>query len=697
VKGRAKTFALATGVACLLVAAAAAHAAQVRGIKAQHRDGQTFVTWKAPPGSGWEYRVYSSWLPIAKDEDLVAAELVTTLGDSTACDKRLSTLTGAPLGFVVASPGQPLDPGDGLLVTTATTAREAYYAVIGVRNGIADYPLVEPGRNAVDEPVMEGVGEPRPVFQRTLTLGYTPLEIYTLWTSPYSTPLFPAMANRHGLAYDCGVVRGGAAPDNALALRLHARGWNFLGCNGTGMPGEWVLTLDDYLPNQDRNTFWYGYHEDYDVSGNDNSPPTQGIVQDYTMRRMVYTLRWALRTFPVDPGRVYAVGTSMGGIGSVMLALRHPELIAGVFAIVPKFDFSFLSDPVPSHGFNYGNALRNELDRMWGTVATNLPTSEGLAVFEELNFGFLSTWRSNVSFPPIIAFNGRLDDVVGWAEKIPFYQAMERNRHGGYFFFDRRGHLDQGDNAWQPLEDARYLYRFRSDRSFPALSRCSANQNPGSGSPTDGDSVGTINGFVEWDPEIVDETGEWVVTLRLRDLAMRWGAMPAPDEITVDVTPRRLQWFPVVPRCVYAYSIRRAADGEAVSVGQAIADARGVLTIEGVPVNRDGTILRVTLAHSRRGPSLRGLEPTDELPAITFGRMPVRGSTDFTVRWPESGEGTVQLIGVNGRVERELYRGAVPAGEMMGHLAAEQLPPGVYFLQARQREWSASRRVVVLE
>src|SRR5262249_11302633 len=153
---------------------------------------------------------------------------------------------------------------------------------------------------------------------------------------------FPAMANRPGLAFDCAVTRGGLPPLNSLMLALHARGGGFMQAASvmSGRPGEWTLSLDDPVSTMDLHTFWYGYHEDYDVTRWKNSVPISGVVKPYTLRRVLHTLLWARRHFLVDTTRVYAYGYSMAGIGSTMVALRRPDLFAGMLEIVSKFDFS---------------------------------------------------------------------------------------------------------------------------------------------------------------------------------------------------------------------------------------------------------------------------------------------------------------------------------------------------------------------
>jgi hypothetical protein len=332
-------------------------------------------------------------------------------------------------------------------------------------------------------------------------------------------------------------------------FHAHVRGGSFyLADAGSGKPGEWQLTMDDFTRTPEANTFWFGYHEGYDIEETVDQPvPVAGWVEDYTARRMIYTLEWARRNFPVDTSRVYVMGASMGAMAGVFLAMWRPDLIAATMVNVPLFDFSFESDPNPPCQFNAGGGQRVTCDRLWGEVGTDLRMGDGTRVYDRLNCGALAAGLESRFVPPIIAFNGRNDMTTGWAEKIPFYRAMNVHRAGGTFFWDTRNHTNTATGAaWGPLMDYSYVYRFRSNLSFPALSNCSANGNPGDGYGADGDSIGTINGFVEWDAPLADSLARWKDRLRLRDLPTRWGpVVRAPDSVTVDVTPRRLQRFHV--------------------------------------------------------------------------------------------------------------------------------------------------------
>jgi hypothetical protein len=417
------------------------------------------------------------------------------------------------------------------------------------------------------------------------------------------------------------------------------------------------------------------------------------VVRDYTLRRLVYMVDWARSNFPVDSTRIWTLGYSAAAIGSALLAFERSGLISAVMNGIGKYDLSFITEPDPDAQFNPGNMLRIIADGLWGPVALNLPTNGGLPVFDRLNLGFMAGWIEPAGVPPLMSFDGRHDAVLGWAEKVGFYRAMQRHRQGGTFFWDNRSHTGDAIGAWAPMGSLSWPGQFRSNRSYPALSNCSADDDPGDGTEASGDTVGTINGFVVWDTTLVDQPEIWKVTLRLQELRTLWDTIPAPESLTVDVTPRRLQRFHPAIGTPCAWRAIRLADQAEVQSGVAWTDSIGRVTVEGVRVFRDGTRLEIDQedlldVDTGAGPARW---------AMRIAPHPVRGRAEIALAWPAgSGDARVDLYDVAGREVRRLWRG--PAAHAPASLAldASGIPGGLYFVVARSPSGRLARRAVVL-
>jgi dienelactone hydrolase len=670
----------------LLLLASPVHASTVTNLRADFHDGQTFLTWDNQPGTGWIYHIFSSSAPLTHGKQLDDAIELAQVGDASGVDQRMTELLGQQVTFRIAEDQPPLEPTRGLFVHTPSVGALTYFAVTAERVGLGQARKLVVGQNVTPEPVWERVQRPKPVWQRTLTS--PPGEDYVLWTSHAASPLFPAMANAPSRAYHVGVVRG--QPGGALILHGHGRGGNlFNALMGTGVPGEWVLAIDDYVPTSDYATFYFGYEQNYDIEQPLNFPRTTGgLVADYTERRVMYLLEWANAEMPHDPDRVYAMGASMGGSFAFFLAWHHPDRIAGSLAVIPKLCLAYRPDVYP--------ALRESLDRMWGSPDLDLPSTVGLRVFQWMDGREQARIHRRRGSAPIVGFCGLNDGVVGWAEKVAYFEAMERERSGGTWFWDERRHFSpHEESAWFPMMGATQLYKFRRNQSYPAFSDASSNDHYGDGDPATADPIGSINGALDWDPaSITDEPLRWEIVLQTRGLTTQDGVLGAPDVVDVDVTPRRLQQFIVAQRVDYRWEVRRLSDGDVLQSGIATPDEDAILTLPRVQVRHEG--VRLTVAPT----SVAGVTPDLDArrqPHLALSQNPVRGRASLTVQWPTEGDGRVELYDMQGRLVRTEFQGAVAERLTERTFRTEGLAPGLYVLSARQGAARSTRRVTVLD
>jgi len=294
----------------------------------------------------------------------------------------------------------------------------------------------------------------------------------------------------------------------------------------------------------------------------------------------------------------------------------------------------------------------------------------------------------------MVNFNGKNDLSVGWAEKLGFFNAIQNYALGGIEYWDNRDHAgSEIPSAFASMLDLHYLYRFRSNLSWPAFSHCSSDGNPGDGTAVSGDSLGTINGYLDWDPALTDSAGTWQVRLMTRSLTTLWGPLPAPESLIVHVTPRRTQRFASSPGSQVTWNAVRLSDGATVQTGTVTADEIGLVTIPGVNVYRTGTRLTLHVAVALAVPPSG---PHPGAPVFAPFANPARGRTALAVTWSRAGHARVELFDTSGRRMRVLLDGDVVAGEWRASADLSGLAPGVYLARAEQAGTQAFRRVVLL-
>jgi S-formylglutathione hydrolase FrmB len=566
----------------LLLAARASVQGSPTGLAATVQSGQTFLTWNEVAGAGVKYRVYRSTSPIASAASLPSAVLLGEVGDATSENVRATGLTGATTFFRITDLGPPLAATQGLFVHTQTVAEDAFYAVTSVVGGVENTSIA-PGANSLAAPAVEVPAVPRPVLQAL----QGDLRDYVHWVSAHDSPFAPAMWNAPSRAFNLRVRFDPAASPlpRPVLLVMHARGGNYAatGIPDLSHPEAVILSPDDWIGAAPMNTFWYGMNAGFPAIASFPGFPNV----DFTVRRVMAELDFVQAEFPTDPARAYARGGSMGGIGAVFLAYRHPDRFAAAHAVIPKFDFGCAANDCwiePQAG-----------NQLWGTVAQNLPTTDGIGVYDRLDLGFLAGLNPAVDLPPIFTFNGRNDVVVGWPEKPPTYAAIQMSRQPAEFYWDDGTHgfpNPVGSGPWAQVIGQRRnsMWNLRIDQAVPAFSNLSVDDDPGNGDPDVGDLVGTINGYATWSLATVEDEADHHALVASLRTGPGPDASPAPSA-TVDWTPRRLQAFPRAPGMHARFSNLQQPAGTLIDDRVVTADGAGVLTVGGAALTTAGNLL----------------------------------------------------------------------------------------------------------
>ena len=542
-------------------------------VKAECRNGQTFIAWRdADTVQVKAYRAFRHTSPITDDNFAEAALIAESISPGSSTDYVYYSIYRQHRGFVITELGEQLPIRHGLFVHTVKKQEQAFYAVGNL------IPSFIVGKNSLKDPVRESPGQMQPVLVEQLKTETGLADVYTHWVDKDMHP-------REGMAYRFSVTTSfnyKPGVRHPLLVHLHGAGGRYGTVHMEG--DDWVILYPDmrtvtfhsekYPGWSGRgSTFWYGLNSNF----YNKEDPYGGINVNYTERRILWTIRWVMSQYNIDPDRVHIQGSSMGGYGTLNFALRHPDLFASASARVPNVDFHRMSD--------YANGI---CETHWGPREANILTNEGIGVYDRMDLVSFVYNHPEVDSPVIMMMNGKQDMLVGWEGVRLFYEAMQETNHALMAFWSKGPHGGPERPQFQiPQEYFEInLRKLRRDESYPAISFASNNSNPGK-SAQDGDSFGQLNGTFQW-RDIVDRPNEYGVTIEpLNDRRLA---------ATADVTPRRLQRFQVRPGSKYAYENIDLGSGKTVQKGVLKPDKHNLLTVREFKISSKGNRLKISTA-----------------------------------------------------------------------------------------------------
>lgn len=294
----------------------------------------------------------------------------------------------------------------------------------------------------------------------------------------------------------------------------------------------------DCRSHEERDFWWGGRRkeEEEDIS-------RQKTIQAVE-KRVCATVEWAVKEYGIDPERVYLCGNSMGGSGALGIGMAHGELFAAIKANVPA-------------------GVSHMLDR---TVRTGKKFPD----------------------PPIcIDYSAQNDPwSCGHGE---FYKAMRENSFALFGYWADFGHAN---NNAVILEKNDLVHSFdflsiRKNEAYPVFTNASSDTpNPWENDPEKVPSSGQVNGFFRWKK---GKDLEKIFTMKLFLVTPETltTSFPIPEEVSTDVSLRRLQKFHIEAGEKIAYSFGDLS-------GTVRADANGLLTLKGLKITSKETPLILT-------------------------------------------------------------------------------------------------------
>jgi hypothetical protein len=654
----------------------------VTNISALFRDGQVFVTWDNLTTTNVVYTLYKSSSPILHGNQLASAQNLGNVRDNSSRNQRLTEIIGTPTYLRIDSASVPLASTKGLFVATSTAAGSFYYAVTANAIHIEDTTVVV-GSNSLAAPVSETVMMPKPVWQGSRVVSSKTFNIYVQFATKVTSSIYPQMTNVGSFPYNFALVKSGTGSSHPITFWMNPGGGTFLPTSDyfrtIGDPNEWVITFEEWIPGIQFCTFSYGFHEDYDMYSSSNPVPTSGTLHNYTAAKVAYIVNWAIRNLPVDSTRTYMTGWSMGAMGTLFNSIMLRQKIAAIFIYAPICNLAAGADA--------------SFDPLWGTYQTNLLTNEGYRRNERLNANYLVSANRLNSLPLMFTFFGKLDSGTVWPEKIVFYDSLSANKHGAFHFWSMSNHAQLYYNSpWQPsFPNFSFFIRYRTNLSCPAFSNCSINDNPGNGNPSNGDAIGSINGHLDWNDNIVDLANRWEITLRLKDLSTIYGSDIAPDSATTDVTLRRLQAFNVP----VGYRINWENRRNNIVVQQASFVYDGALiTIPGVRVYKDSS--RLSITYSPVSVAEQNVLPREFALSQNYPN-PFNPNTTIHYSLPHISFVTLTVYNTLGQQVAQLVNEQQQAGYHDVVFRGDGLSSGVYFYRIQAGDFVASKKLLLLK
>ncbi len=676
---------------------AAAQAVYVSNLQATYRHGQVFLTWTCPSGTGYKYKIYRSTSILDNKSKITSAVyLGGYVMDSSSLNVRLTRQLGVKTYFSIEDGGPPLSANTGLYVVTCDAPGSYYYAVTVTRlsNG-KEYSKMTVGSNTLAAPVVETVADPQPIFQSTFVSGSTGETIYRYvqFGDHRNLPHYPYMFSQGSYGFNFNIVyRGNYVGGPLYVFYEGLKGDAFVGkglSEFANITNCILISVDDWLPvpngygtSAGINTFWTGYHENFNPYLLSNPIPTSGTVRMYHQHRYIHTIKWASKYLPIDSNRIHLVGVSSGGYGVLVTACIIPEKIASVYSVLsPVIIKSTSIDP-------------DTLDEsLWGTNNPKLncdiidrTTGLPFVTFDLMNIKTMVQRYATIGLPPIYTIHGKNDVTVGWSDKPDYLNKNDANWQGGVHFWDQRQHNGNGSNFFDS-ETTPPFAKFFKNKSFPAISNCDLNENPGNGNPNDGAPYGSYSGFVTYD-SVTENSCKWTGYLKMANFTVGGVAQSSATSCFADVTLRRCQHFKPTGGVTIKWA-NYDKDNVKIQSGSFVYNAGAQITIGGVKMKKSGNRLEVEIKNCTL--KEEPLAPADDKEQATFHLVQTMAGWELSYTATKEERMEIRVFDMLGRL-LFVEPFTVYPGTNTRALAAPG--PGAYLIQLEGADSRLERKVI---
>ena len=352
------------------------------------------------------------------------------------------------------------------------------------------------------------------------------------------------------------VVHPKAKPKSAAPLYvvLHSAGhdvWSCVRCTGKvgnhdiyHSPDDHYALYLDCLAN--RGDWWWGgmYARNAQLtklnSGFDPRP---------VERRVIDTVKWTIKTYGIDPNRVYLCGNSMGGSGTLGIGIRNGDIFAAIKANVPA-GVEHVSHRM---GFPPHSVSKN----------VKLPDP-----------------------PVVVDYSGQND---GWSfGHDRFAKAMNDRKYPLYLYWGPFGHANNHASIMKvnDLINSFDWLDVKLNEAYAVFTNASCNSKLPWPDNTKDKASGQINAFFRW-KNISDTKNKLAMSLFLLSAKDLKTTFDIPKAATADVSLRRIQNLKPKPGETFKWTFGAAK-------GSVKADAAGLITVPGLKLTAAPATLTVS-------------------------------------------------------------------------------------------------------
>jgi poly(3-hydroxybutyrate) depolymerase len=256
-------------------------------------------------------------------------------------------------------------------------------------------------------------------------------------------------------------------------------------------------------------------------------------------RRVIDSVRWVMKTYEIDPNRVYLCGNSMGGSGTLGIGLRNGDLFAAIKANVPA-------------------GIEHASQRMYfppQAVAAGLKLPD----------------------PPVAVDYSAQND--GWSfGHERFVQAMNDRKYALYFYWGPFGHANNSAVILKvnDLIDSFDWLRVKKNEAYPVFTNATGNSPLPWPDRLKEKAPGQVNAFFRW-KNLGDAADKLEMSLFLTTADELKTTFAIPAEAGADVSVRRIQNLHGKPGEALQWAFGAAK-------GEVKVDADGLVTIPGLKI-----------------------------------------------------------------------------------------------------------------